>query len=99
MERSSRGEVHYPTGAIRTRIQAAYLASLLWEILWPKEDSAPRNRADLSVAIREGFILGDGQRVISQLKGRWERPYRENWELQFGGGDGHRQRPSAEFRN
>jgi hypothetical protein len=77
-------DVHHPRGTVRLRIHAAYLASLIWLLLCPRDNGAPVNREKLVCAIREGLILGDGRRVISQHKVRWERQFRERWDLQFG---------------
>ena len=65
------GLIHHPIAAIRTRLQAAYMAGVIWQALGGTHDGIPTDNRHLTDAIREGLLFGDGRRITNQIKCRW----------------------------
>ena len=74
------GQMCHPVGDIRTRVHAAFLASVVWTSLRAKTASIGTQAVALQRAIREGLLWGDGAMAAERMKSRWVRAYQDRWD-------------------
>jgi hypothetical protein len=79
---SALSAVMHPLGPIATRLEASYLAGLLWRCLFPGDAQLSSDRTAVASMLRQG--MRSSARSVEGLTYRWPRHARRRWTELFG---------------